>query len=1181
MVRGRWSGASRMVKAERIIPPAVRDKQASASNPTASSFVSANAGSGKTHVLVQRVIRLLLSGVPPEKILCITFTKAAAANMAERVFTTLGHWVTLDDTELDDAIRDAGVPNPDAKLRKVARELFARALETPGGLKVQTIHALCTRLLQQFPFEANVPARFAVLDERDQTDMTERANLKVFLEAAHAPDSVLGRALQTAMANAADVTFKDVVREACLGRDHFMAWTDAAGSAEAAASEVSAVLGLSTNDTLEDVERDIVDGPFLPRRRWLEIADALDDGSKSDQKQAEQLRASLAFADSAQVDEYLSVFLTDDKSQRAAVLTKSFIRDNPSVARLFEAEISRLAPLIEKRRAVITRDRTAALLHIAMAAAANYRREKEERGLLDYDDLIDKTLAMLNKVSAGWVHYKLDRGVDHVLIDEAQDTSPRQWDIVEHIISEFAAGEGARDGVTRTVFAVGDEKQSIFSFQGAAPHEFAERRQRLSSRFKAAGLDFESISFTYSFRSGAGVLRAVESAFQSPDVFGSITTDRDGMPRHEALDDAGPSLIELWPLAEADDKKDIEGWRAPFDGVSVTSPEVKLSKRIQAEIKRLIASGTMTGPKGARRRLRYGDVLVLVRRRGNIFDAVIQALKHTEIPVAGADRLKLTEHIAIIDLMNLADALLLPQDDLALAVALKSPLFGLDDDDLFALAWDRKGSLRAALSQQAATNPKFQGALGRLEDCERRFAQQTPFAFYAWLLGGDGGRQRILRRLGSEANDALDEFLELALNYERKAPASLQGFMAWLRSADTEVKRDMEISRDEVRVMTVHGAKGLEAPVVIMVDTTSSPSDTQRLRLIQVPRGDGGEVTVWAGKKADDPKVVADARAAMLGDTEDEYRRLLYVAMTRAADRLIVAGIMPGNMNNVRKHSWYDLVDKGLAASGLQEEIIQTDDAAIKRYTRPEDGAQAGGAVAAATGTQAALPPWLRTPLPTPSATAGLLRSSGASEETARRVRSNESVGQRTRALQRGTLVHRLLQSLPDIATERRLDAALDFLRRQAADWSDGEREALAAQVLALIADRRFAAVFGAGSRAEVPIVGRLELGEHSPAPVSGQIDRLVITENEVLIVDFKTNQSPPGSAREAPSAYVRQLALYRALLAKLYPQRTVRAALLWTESTELMEILAPALDAELASIAGGMSKLDPATTRS
>ena len=332
---------------------------------------------------------------------------------------------------------------------------------------------------------------------------------------------------------------------------------------------------------------------------------------------------------------------------------------------------------------------------------------------------------------------------------------------------------------------------------------------------------------------------------------------------------------------------------------------MKLARRIQAEIKSLVDGGTMTGSKGGRRPLRYGDMLVLVRRRGNAFDAVIQALKHAGIPVAGADRLKLTEHIAIIDLMNLADALLLPQDDLALAVALKSPLFGLTDDDLFKLAWQRKGSLRAALAARAATDGRLRDALWRLEQCERRFVSETPFTFYAWLLGGDGGRARILRRLGHEANDALDEFLELALNYERKAPASLQGFMAWLRAADTEVKRDMEISRDEVRVMTVHGAKGLEASVVFLVDTTTSPSDTQRLKLINLPQGNAGPhapgVVVWAGRKAEDPPAVVAARAAMIGDTEDEYRRLLYVAMTRAADRLIVGGCLPGNMKNVRQ----------------------------------------------------------------------------------------------------------------------------------------------------------------------------------------------------------------------------------------------------------------------------------------
>ncbi|WP_027528296.1 double-strand break repair helicase AddA [Bradyrhizobium sp. Ec3.3] len=1169
-----------MVKAPRPIPDAVRATQARASDPTASAFVSANAGSGKTHVLVQRVIRLLLSGVPPEKILCITFTKAAAANMAERVFTTLGHWVTLDDAALDDAIRAAGIPYPNAKLRREARKLFACALETPGGLKVQTIHALCTRLLQQFPFEANVPARFAVIDERDQTDMMERANLKVLLEAARDPDSVTGRALLTAMANAADVTFKEVVREACLSRDHFMAWTHAAGSAAAAAEEMAAVLGVDAADRMEDIELEILDGPFLPRSRWDDIAFALEDGSKSDNDQAGRLRAAKLFSGSAQVDAYLSVFLTDEKLPRKAVLTKKFGDHNPSVARLFEAEAQRLGGLIERRRAVTVRDRTEALLHIATAAAANYRREKQERGLLDYDDLIDKTLTMLNRVSSGWVHYKLDRGVDHVLIDEAQDTSPRQWDIVAHIISEFTAGEGAREGLNRTIFAVGDEKQSIFSFQGAAPHEFDARRRELHRKFTAAGLKFDPVAFTYSFRSGATILHSVDHVFREAEIYKSIHAIEIGHPLHNALSDAGPSLIELWDLAEADDRQDIEGWRAPFDGVSVTSPEVKLARRIQAEIKRLVESGTLTGHTGERRPLRYGDMLILVRRRGNAFDAVIQALKHAGVPVAGADRLKLTEHIAIIDLMNLADALLLPQDDLALAVALKSPLFGLDDDDLFALAWDRKGSLRRALAEHGRTSERFATVQRRLEACEAHARNETPFAFYAWLLGGDGGRARILRRLGHEANDALDEFLELALNYERKAPASLQGFMAWLRSADTEVKRDMEISRDEVRVMTVHGAKGLEASVVFMVDTTSSPSDTQRLRLIQVPRGNGGEVVVWAGRKADDPKPVIDARKAMLEETEDEYRRLLYVAMTRAADRLIVGGCMPGNMNTVRKLCWYDLVDKGLTGSGLEKQTIETPLGKVTRFARPEDVA-ALGTPATSTEETITLPDWLRSPAPQEILDDDPVHPSGQAAGEGRAVWTGESLQTRALALQRGTLVHRLLQSLPDIAPDRRRESALGFMARNAADWPEADRAALADKVLALIAAPRFAAVFAAGSRPEVAIVGRLERSGRPPALVSGQIDRLVVTPGEVLIVDFKTNQTAPKSAAEAPAAYVRQLALYRAVLSRLYPQTPIRAVLLWTEALEYMEISAPALDAALASLHVGVSVLDPARRRS
>lgn len=1152
------------------IPDAVRNAQARASNPESSVFVAANAGSGKTHVLVNRVIRLLLGGVQPEKILCITFTKAAAANMAERVFTTLGHWITLDDGALDAAIREAG-GQPNAKLRQRARELFACALETPGGLKVQTIHALCTRLLQQFPFEADVPARFAVLDDRDQAQMMERANMAVLLAASADPHSATGRALNIAMASAADATFQDVVREACLSRDKFMAWAEGARDLDDALSQLNAALGLTATDHIDDIERDIVDGPLLPSSQWEALAAKFTAGSKTDAAHAESLHEALAQAGSSRVDTYLKLFLDSKQEPRSKLYTKTLEKADPPFTALLEREQQRVLVLIEKRRAVLVRDRTAALLTIAIAVAAHYRNEKQMRGLLDYEDLIDKTLAMLNNVSAGWVHFKLDRGVDHVLIDEAQDTSPQQWDIVERIVGEFTTGKGARDGVKRTIFAVGDEKQSIFSFQGAAPREFDERRRMLGTRFKDAELNFEKVSFDYSFRSGPSVLESVSATFAAPDIFKSITTDERGMPPHMALADAAPSMVDLWELETPDAKPEIEGWRAPFDAVSETSPDVRLAHRVQLAIHDMIGNRQTTGTGGRQRPVSYGDMLVLVRKRGRAFDTVIQTLKHAGIPVAGADRLKLTEHIAIIDLMNLADALLLPRDDLALAVALKSPLFGLDDNDLMKIAPTREGSLRDALAAHATGDAKLQSAHQQLKKCEDRLLASTPFSFYAWLLGGDKGRARILARLGPEANDALDEFLELALNYERKAPASLQGFMAWLRAADTEVKRDMEIRRDEVRVMTAHGAKGLEAPVVFLIDTTSSPAEPFRVNLIKIPHSNAAPgVTLWAGRKGDDPPAMANARDVMKNEANNEYRRLLYVAMTRAADRLIIGGVLPGNRKEPLPGSWYCLIRDGLEKSGLQVQHLETSHGPVRRYGRPEDFAAqtAPGVESASIKPQAALPPWLLTDAPREPAAATLLRPSDQANEVAHAALSEDAAQARQIARQRGTLVHRLLQSLPDIPANQRADAAEKFLARNARDddgWNDELRAALAKQVLNLIVDSRFAALFGPGSRAEVSIAGQLERTGLPPARISGQIDRLVIAERQIVIADYKTNRNPPGKPEDIPRDYVAQLALYRAVLARLYPGRPIRCLLLWTENAEIMELSGAALDAEAA----------------
>ncbi len=1142
-----------------LIPPQVRLLQRAVADPKVSAWVAANAGSGKTHVLAQRVINLLLKGVEPEKILCITFTKAAAANMAKRVFDTLAAWTTLGDAALDDAIRARSDMAPDAERRALARRLFARALETPGGLKVQTIHAFCTRLLHQFPFEANVAARFTVLDETEQTQLLEQLTLAVLLDGARAPDSPLGRALATAMTAAADQTFRELVRGAIGRRDAIGRWVIEAGGVNAAIAGLSRALGIDPAATRESVEEEFFGGSSIAPTEWTSLATALARGSKTDVEQARRfnLLASLARAD--RVETYLDIFCTsEERSPRKSIITKAV--KVIGLAERLAVEQERVCALLHRLRAVICRDRSAALLTVAHEVLTRYQNEKARRGLLDYDDLIDKTLSLLGSVDAAWVHYKLDLGIDHLLIDEAQDTSHKQWQIVRHLVAEFTAGAGARP-TPRTIFAVGDEKQSIYSFQNAAPKEFAEMRRYFERAHKNAELEFVFREFKHSFRSGDSVLGAVDEVFKSKAIAASVASDSDGFPPHIALPDAPPSEVELWEPTAPDERREIEGWDAPFDQISETSPRVKLARRIARAVRRLVEQREPAGIE--RRAVRYGDVLILVRQRGELFEAIIRALKDEGVTVAGADRLVLTEHIAVMDLIALADALLLPEDDLALATVLRSPLFGFEDDDLFAIAWDRGPlSLRAALARKSGEHQKFAAASAVLDKLAEAARRQPPFAFYAQILGAEGGRRRFLARLGHEANDALDEFLNLAFDYERRQTPSLQGFLAWLRQARAEVKRDMEIARDEVRVMTVHGAKGLEAPIVILADTMTPPAGPKPPRLLTL----AGDAMIWAGRKADDAPAVAMARQSALVEAGDEYRRLLYVAMTRAADWLIVCGAE--GKTKRPEGCWYDLVRDALGPF-LVEDNDGEDKILRYRKTLPDAVApRAAAAAGPANAEHRALPAWLRQPVPVEIERAGTLAPSAAfGEEIGRAASVGVSAAERHKALVRGRIVHRLMQSLPDIPPPRRKDAAEHYLAGAAKNFSSAEQAEIVRQILVILDAPEFAELFAPGSRAEVPIVGRIARPNGAPVAVVGLVDRLVVTDRAVLISDYKTDSLVPRSLDEVPPAYVAQLALYRAVLARLYPHEAVGAALIFTAGPVLIEIPVEAQEAELRKI--------------
>jgi ATP-dependent helicase/nuclease subunit A len=1126
--------------ATRTIPPDVRDVQVKAADPEVSAFVSANAGSGKTYVLAQRVINLLLRGVDPAKILCITFTKTAAANMANEVFKRLAGWTALADAALDEQIELSTGRKPSIGERARARRLFASALETPGGLKVQTIHAFCTRLLHQFPFEANVAARFTVLDEASTTQLLDRLTLDVLLQASAQPDSALGQALAAAIVIAADQTFKDVIGDAIRERDAIAAWIERAASLDKALAQLSQTLGVGPDETQDSLQQEFFSQSLIPAAEWPALIEILESGSKSDGNHIAALKAAQASVGRARIDNYLKVFCTTELAPRKTIVTKKIADKHPGWLARLAAEQERVCKLLARERALAARDRTKALVTIAAEVIARYGREKERRALLDYDDLIDKTLALFARSSAAWVLYKLDLGIDHVLIDEAQDTSPKQWSIVRTIVSEFTPG-GARPNVRRTVFAVGDEKQSIFSFQGAAPRAFDEMRREFAGQFNTPEQGWRFLRFHHSFRSGEAVLGGVDRVFATREVYASVTTDEGGVPPHMSLPDAAPGLVELWPLIAPAERREIEGWDAPFDTESEESPRVLLARRIAAHVKKWTANG-----------LKPGDVLVLVRQRGPLFEAIIRALKYAGIPVAGADRLVLTEHIAVMDLMALADCLLLPDDDLALASVLKSPLFGLSEEQLFELAWDREGSLRASLRG----NPAFAETERALDDFARAARERTPFDLFAHVLGAARGRAKFLARLGPEANDALDEFLNLALDYETRATPSLQGFLAWLRAAQSEVKRDMEMVRDEVRVMTVHGAKGLEAGTVILADTTTKPTGPKDPRLLPLTQGE----LVWATAQAEDVGAMSDARNAAQKEARDEYRRLLYVAMTRAKERLVIAGTQ--GRNKIPDGCWYQLVEGTLQPDCVAE---PADDGAgeVWRYRKRTAPAEKTGTAASSGETKpTSVPEWLRSNASSEISGVRTVTPSQAEDDAARAPAG----GGRAAALLRGVLVHRLLQSLPDIPAERRRKAAEDYLVRAGKELEQEQRKKIAEEVIALLGHETFSELFAPGSRAEVPIVGRLILAGKT-VRVSGQIDRMAVTQTTVLIGDFKTNRPAPRRIEDVPPNYLSQLALYRAVLTKLYPEKSVRAAVIWTEVSDLMELSTEVLDAGLARI--------------
>jgi ATP-dependent helicase/nuclease subunit A len=1162
-------------------------KQSIASDPRHSAWVSANAGSGKTHVLTQRVIRLMLAGARPSSILCLTYTKAAASEMSNRVFERLARWTAMDDATLFEEIAGVEGKAPDAITLANARKLFARALETPGGLKIQTIHAFCEALLHQFPLEANVAGHFTVLDDKAATALISEARRSLLTRTQGGHDAELAAAFHDVLTIADETGLDRLLGDIVGNRSALQRFFDAARR-EGVERALKRGLGIPASaDAVSIAARAWPLSGLGDGRMQDYIALANGRGGSNAQERAYALGLARTEADPVRRLEQLRAALLKkgDELPYAATgyFTSAMNKIDPALCDAVVQAAGVLAEVWQDYKVYRMFEATRSALVLARHFLSAYEALKKERSFLDFEDFITRTDALLRKSDIGpWVHYKLDQGIDHLLLDEAQDTSPTQWSIIMSLTEEFFSGASARV-VNRTLFTVGDEKQSIYSFQGARPERFASERRRAEARAGAGGKPFEPLMLHLSFRSTEDVLTAVDQVFSIESIRQGLSAEGDGVA-HASNRIGQAGAVDIWEIiAEESSDEEDEDWLAPFDRPAEKSSVMQLAQRMAASIREMIGRDVLETKDGPRL-VGPGDILVLVRKRDGFGGALARELKRNgSVPVAGTDRLVLASHIAIQDLMALGRFALLNEDDLSLAALIKSPLIDMTEEDVDQLCGHRTGNQRVweRLRALAEADARWRQVETKLDRWVNMACSMRVHDFYAALLGREGGRKLFLSRFGHEVSDVLDEFLNFALAHEETGLPGLTSFIATLEKDSPEIKREQDKGRQEVRIMTVHASKGLEAPVVFLVDGGSKPFDKSLLPKLRLKPGseDQPDIPFWVPVKDVQSRISTDDDVRLGRAAEEEYRRLLYVGLTRASDRLVVCGY---RKKKPVDDSWAQLVRMALIAN--EEKCVPASFSAggqawegfSWRHHRREPAKAASGEVSKERIKQITLPDSLFAPLPPMPTLPRPLAPSGVT------VVIDEAEGDMivpsalfidkppgSGAQVKGKIVHRLLQALPEFAEDERSDAARRYLARAVPQWSEAERERLAENVLGIVADSRFAALFGEGSRAEVSVMGTIRVRDRDYA-ISGRIDRMGVTGDRVFVADYKTNRVPPATRDDIPFAHRAQLSLYREVLSPLFPGKVVECLLVYTEGPHLYSLTETELEKALLAISAG-----------
>ena len=1125
--------------------PVLEGAQAAAVDPNVHASVSASAGSGKTQVLTGRVLRLLLNGASPETILCLTFTKAGAAEMANRVGARLAAWVRLSDPLLRKELHGLGERNdPEALLR--ARRLFAKVLEAPGGLRIQTIHSFAQALLASFPAEAGIAPGFTPIEGRAEQELARTTLATLLADAESRGDEGLISDVQCLSLRLGEDGAASYLMS-CAQTSESMAGLGPPELIEPKLRQAMNLPDESVEDFLahhcheEQFDCDLLEAIADANRRW---------GAQTGLSHAEKIEEWLSLTPierAAALPELRKVVLTEKGTIRVSA---GLSRAEPH----YETHAGRLATLIGELLEVqngarLARD-MAAGLRAGQAFAAAYARAKRSAGVADFNDLIDWTQKLLATPGMGdWVRYKLDRRTDHILVDESQDTNKQQWEIVQTLAAEFFAGASAKEGQGRTLFMVGDFKQAIFGFQGTDPQEFENARawvrQQSAALWQAdedaragAALEFRDLSIEASFRSAPAILDVVDA------VIADVGYRNMGLPDppnpHRAHFYARPGIVELWKPFAAENGEDGEEGEEGWLGEDARLYAGALAQQVRRWLDEAPVLASTKRPMGP------GDVLILLRSRGELASLIVARLFEAGVPVAGIDRLHLQEPLAVKDLLAAVAFAAQPLDDLNLANLLVSPLIGWSQELLLELAYGRGSiSLWQRLGERADSRPEFGVARDQLGALLTMADFTTPHRFLETILSGPmDGRRKLYGRLGLAARDPIDELLASAIEFEHQEIASLDRFLAWFGSGDVEIKRDPSAPANAVRVMTVHGAKGLEAPIVILADATADPARLGGIsRTIDFPVSGLGEVPLVRPRKAERVSPFAEIIAREEVRDLEEHWRLLYVGLTRAEERLVIAGLQPKVNGGVRpENSWHLRVERALVSLGAQ----QGEDGVLRyQGSVPAGSVKPKPSPTALSGPQ--VPAWAKAAAPREARPPQPLAPSAIGEDS--EAAPPPSDGQRA-AAERGTLIHHLLERLAPVAADERHATALRWLERSAGVADAAVRKEIADTVCSVLSDSRFSALFGDGSLAEAPLAATLRDGR----VVAGTVDRLLVQADAVSVIDFKTGRVPESDAAIPPS-HRAQMSAYSEALRVIFPGREVCAVLLYTSGPRLFEL--------------------------